>query len=235
MKILVFSDIHGNRYAFDKFILKLNEIKYDKIIFCGDIFGYYYDQLYIIEQLKRIENLIWIKGNHDDYAVKLYKGLLSERDLIENYGHSYQYLKDYFSDFDIEFIDKLPIYKELVLSGKKIGVFHGTPDHCLLGRLYPNSKILEKDSYLHYDIIILGHTHFKMVRYIENTMIINPGSLGQPRDGQGFGYAIIDSKISEVLFYNVDFDKTELYEKINYYDPNLDKLKLVLERKNIKS
>lgn len=74
-----------------------------------------------------------------------------------------------------------------------------------------------------------------MVPYIENTIIINLGSLGKSRNGQGFGYAIIDSKISDVLFYNVDFDKTKSYKKINYYNPNLDKLKLILERKKIKS
>lgn len=234
MRIVVFSDIHGNRYAFDQFIIKLNQMEYDLIIFCGDIFGYYYDQRYIIEKLKKIKNLIWLKGNHDDNAVRVYKGLLSENELIEQYGHSYQNLKKFFNESDINDIETLPVYKELEISGKKVGVFHGTPDDFLMGRLYPDNIIQQKQLYLKYDMVILGHTHFKMVRNLENTMIINPGALGQPRDGKGFGYVVIDFDTSEVWFHNIEFDKKELYKQIDCYDPKLEKLKKILERKDVK-
>ena len=44
VKLLVFSDIHGNTLALESFLKELPSFLYDKIIFLGDIFGYYYDR-----------------------------------------------------------------------------------------------------------------------------------------------------------------------------------------------
>ena len=233
MRMIIFSDIHGNKYAFDKFIEDIKHIDYDYIIFCGDIFGYYYNQEYVIDKLKQIDKLIWLKGNHDDMFVKVCKGLIDEETCISKYGHSYSGLKKKFSAELIEYIDKLPAHFKLNIDNKLIGIFHGTPGAPLDGRLYPNNDIISTDEYDFYDIVILGHTHFKMKRNINNTVIINPGSIGQPRDGKGFGYAVLDINTGEVEFKNIEFNVDELYKEIDLYDPDLSKLKEVLERKEV--
>ncbi len=115
--------------------------------------------------------------------------------------------------------------------GCKIGIFHGTPQDTLEGRLYPRDLIKEPQAYQQYDIVILGHTHCRMERFVGDTLVVNSGSLGQPRDGSGYGYAVIDTSDKTVRFENVTLDTTALYRQIDRYDPELKKLKSVLERR----
>lgn len=231
MKLVVFSDIHGNSFALDAFLTKLKNIEYDYLIFCGDIFGYYYNQAQIIEQFLQLRNLIWVKGNHDEYFVKLFYGGLEVESYIENYGHSYDKLTERFTQKDVQLIESHASKYMLSIDNYKIGIFHGTPENSLEGRLYPNTHIIQKTFYLPFDIVILGHTHCRMNRKVGTTAILNPGSLGQPRDGNGYSFAVIDTKNRIIDFHNVSFDQEMLYAQIDFYDAGLSKLKDVLERR----
>lgn len=230
MCIIAFSDIHGNLYALEAFLEDIKSERYDKLIFCGDIFGYYYEQKKIIEILSQIKNLIWLKGNHDDYFCKLYRGELNENDLIEKYGHSYLDVRSKFTYKDyITLSNKSSSYKS-VYHNVRIAAFHGTFSEPQEGRLYPKDKNID-ERYSEFDIVVLGHTHFRMVQKYRNTLVVNPGSIGQPRDGNGFSYCIINSIKGNVEFRTVDIDVQALYKQIDTYDKNLTKLKSVLERR----
>lgn len=233
MKLLIFSDVHGNRYAWDEFLREIRDIEYDYLIFCGDIFGYYYDQQYIFDYLCRLQHLIWLKGNHDEYFLQAYEGRIKEEELIEKYGHSYDNVRQKYSEEVYVKLRQLPEKVELVLGGYKVGIFHGTPENTLMGRLYPKDLIVHTEFYEKYDIIILGHTHFSMKRFLPGTnkLIINPGSLGQPRDGKGSRYALLNIEAGQVENHTIYYDNKELYKKIDQYDEDLKKLKDVLERK----
>lgn len=233
MKILIFSDIHGNGYALDAFLDQINTNEYEKIIFCGDIFGYYYNQEYVIKCLKKIQNLVWIRGNHDQNFLDIYENRTQEEEYITKYGHSYYSVKEKYSDETFNVINSLPDSSELVLNEKRIGIFHGTPDNPSIGRLYPRDELLKNEKYCKYDYVILGHTHFQMNRKIENTIIINPGSLGQPRDGKGFSYAILDLGTNQLEFQKVEFELNKLFQDIDRNDKCLSKLKNVILRKNV--
>lgn len=69
-----------------------------------------------------------------------------------------------------------------------------------------------------------------MLRYEGDTLIVNSGSLGQPRDGNGFGFAILDTVSRNAEFCNVEIDRKLLYRDIDSFDADLTKLKEVLER-----
>ena len=178
MRLVIFSDLHGNSLALDAFLKKIEKLSYDRLIFCGDIFGYYYNQKTIIRTLSAINGLIWLKGNHDAYFQRIYEG------------------KE-----DAE------------------------------GKLYPDKPVQNPEEYQKYDIVILGHTHCRMERMEGSTWIVNSGSLGQPRDGNGYGFAVMDTALRQVEFQTVEIDQPRLYAQINQYDPHLTKLKEVLERK----
>ena len=96
--------------------------------------------------------------------------------------------------------------------------------------MYPDTAIVNEKKYNDYDIVILGHTHCRMKRNVGDTLVINPGSVGQPRDGLGFSYAEIDTESMDVKFRTFNVDTTGLYKQIDKYDKNLVKLKAVLER-----
>lgn len=231
MKLIVFSDIHGNSYTLDKLIDQIKEIPYDYIVFCGDIFGYYYNQKEIIERLSVMDKLIWLKGNHDGYFLDIYEGRVHDGYYIQQYGHSYADLKKRYSEREAEIICSHKT--EYVLEEKycKTGIFHGTPENSLEGRLYPDNLVSNCTEYQKYDIVILGHTHCRMLRKVGNTLVLNPGSLGQPRDGKGYSYAIVDTLSRHVEFRTLDFNPALLYQQIDAFDYNLIKLKEVLERK----
>lgn len=231
MILVVFSDVHGNIYALEEFISRIKEIHYDYLVFCGDIFGYYYNQKEVIGALCQLDKLIWLKGNHDEYFLRLYQEQDKEIEkYIRNYGHSYENLKQKFSKQEMELIKNHDSQFILETKAAVIGIFHGTPENSLEGRLYPNDSIPNPEVYDSFDIVILGHTHHRMKRQIGHTLILNSGSLGQPRDGSGYGYAILDTETREVTFENIFFDEQPLYSQIDQYDKDLTKLKEILER-----
>ena len=209
MRLLVFSDIHGNIDALKKMYAAVEHLDYDKSVFLGDIFGYYYHQKEVLAVLQKKSDLIWLKGNHDAYAVNVYKGVLGKGELIENYG-------------SVSIADE---------NNRKIGFFHGRPEKELEGRLYPRDPVVNPAEYEKFDIVIQGHTHWRMSRYSKGTWIVNPGSIGQPRDGKGFGFAIVDTRSYEAQFYSVNINLHELFQEAERWDPNLKKLKDVLQRK----
>lgn len=231
MKLVVFSDIHGNSYALNAFLEKIKNISYHYLVFCGDIFGYYYNQKEIIRKLSEMDRLIWLKGNHDAYFLELYQGRANVEYYIEQYGHSYENIKERYGREEAERIGKQESKYILKAKDRRVGIFHGTPEDSLEGRLYPDKPVLNQKEYQKYDIVILGHTHCRMVRWEGNTLVINSGSLGQPRDGNGYGFAIVDTDSLQVEFQTVEIEQALLYEQIEQYDPQLKKLKEVLERR----
>ena len=161
MRLVVFSDLHGNSDALDAFLKRIKQESYGYLVFCGDIFGYYYNQHEIIAKLDQLENLVWLKGNHDAYFLQLFRGEKHEDDFIEKYGHSYSALNRRFTKAECERLEKLKSECVICEQGCKIGIFHGTPQNTLEGRLYPRDLIKEPQIYQQYDIVILeiGRAH----------------------------------------------------------------------------
>lgn len=226
MKIIAFSDIHGNQYAYDKFLKELNKINYDKLVFCGDIFGYYYGQHEIIESFQQFTDFYPVLGNHDQLAIEVADRKRYAGDLFVQYGHSYEMLQEE----DIAYIKSFPICREEKWDGLRIGIMHGMPLDYLNGRLYPKDNLDFPEQYAAYDLVICGHTHFRMTRVTGSTVIINTGSLGQQRDGEGFCYAEITLPQRNVIFHNIQYDLSNLESEILKNDPYNEKLITILHR-----
>ena len=230
MKAVIFSDIHGNQYAFRQFLNALDELEYDALIFCGDIYGYYYGQGKIISGMQTLEPLLAVRGNHDEMAIRLMEQQGEPTsEFLTKYGHSYCMMKK----CDIDYVRRLPEKIELMWDGKRILVVHGIPEDPLWGRIYPSDAIAKPEEYIGYDYVICGHTHFKMFRKEGHTVILNPGSLGQQRDGKGFGYAWIDFETGAYRFLNIQFDISELEKEIDRFDYGNLRLKEILHRGSI--
>jgi putative phosphoesterase len=212
----VFSDIHGNIDAMSYMISK--EISnVDRFIFLGDIFGYFYDQKKIISRLRQLHHIYLIKGNHDkNYIECLNDGLLKEK-LVEEYGDSYNYNA---SLDEIDYINKMSDYLEFAIDGKKLVFFHGGPKDFLEQRIYPDSEMRLCGYEDKYDYIFTGHTHYRMAKKCGRAKVINPGSLGQPRDDINFSYCILDTITDELVFKsaNVNMDKLLLQVKERDWD-----------------
>lgn len=210
MRICLFSDVHGNMDALRK-MLDAESGQTDLFIFAGDIFGYFYDQKDVIDTIMSMDNLIAVQGNHES-------NYLSGRDnekMLEEYGSSYRME---ISDAQREYLQKLPEHLEVSICDKLFGVFHGGPDDYLEQRIYPDTLIGNQSVYSRYEFLVSGHTHYQFIKKIGTTTIINPGSLGQPRDGKGFSYCILNPENNECQFKSVNIDMQKLLSQVREID-----------------
>jgi len=93
--------------------------------------------------------------------------------------------------------------------------------------LYPDTFFSVKDFKLRYDIkwLILGNTHIQMEKKIDGLNIINPGSVGQARDGSGLAqWAILDTTSEKVEFQNTSYEKNTLIANIKRISPSFPQL-----------
>ncbi|MDO8132003.1 MAG: metallophosphoesterase family protein, partial [Candidatus Brocadiales bacterium] len=68
------------------------------------------------------------------------------------------------------------------------------------------------------DVVFIGHTHLPMIREVDGIKIINPGSVGQPRDGIPMvSYAVWEDGKVEIkrVAYNIDAAVKGLQEKVS--------------------
>lgn len=219
MKLCVFSDVHGNVVPLQR-MLSIERGNVDQFFFLGDIFGYFHEQSSIIDTLMNLENIHSIKGNHEkNYLLSLHENSYKKL-MVEKYGVSYELM---ISERQLAYIQRLPECSEFILDGLKIGFFHGGPDDFLEQRVYPDT-VLSEESCGKYDYIFLGHTHYRLNKQVGRTCVVNPGSLGQPRDGKGFSYCIFDTQKRKFEFKQIELDmeivlngvKAKEHESNNY-------------------
>ena len=230
MKIVFFSDVHGNQYAFARFLQEMQEHPADRVVFLGDIFGYYYGQRPILERLRR-SGFVCLMGNHDKMYLDMLDGHRSAAELCQRYGSSYERNLTEIPAEDRAFLRGLPREWHTSCDGIEIAAFHASPADPLEGRIYPDTPIDDPLPYARYDYVILGHTHHKMVRKVGHTVVIDPGSLGQQRDGKGCSYLVLDTVARTYAFQIVEYDLDPLLREIEMWDPDKPFLSEVLTRK----
>ncbi len=228
MKVCLFSDIHGNGFAFKAALPLMLSEKADLYIFLGDLCGYYFDQKEILSGLLMLPNLISVKGNHDQMALDISNGDDKLRTTcFEKYGDSLdrilmdenQSVMTWISQNPATYIDSTGMFY----------CCHGSPKSPLSDYVYPDSDIkffLDEDQ----DIFFLGHTHYPMKRTIGNKLIVNPGSIGQPRKGGWPTYAVIDILSREVVFRDVVYDKKKFINNLKKKEVGCPYIVNVLQR-----
>ncbi len=238
MRLCFFSDIHGNGYAFDAFLKEMEEKKPERIIFGGDFAGYYYDGDRIISQMREM-GIFCILGNHDKMFLELLDKKRTLEQLVPRYGNSYIRLSGGIGKENEAFLRELPEYLEMEADGLKLGFFHGSPRDFLHDRIYPDTEITGKEElapFQKYDYVFCGHTHHKLVKRLGKTVLINPGSAGQQRDGKGASYVLFDTVKEQWEICSFSYDRESLAADIERFDgedkERSRRLKEVLFRKS---
>lgn len=214
MKICFFSDIHGNILAFKAFLQQTRMQKIDKWIFGGDVLGYYYHADEILDCLRK-ENIQCLLGNHDKMFLEVVNGIKKEKELVEKYGDSYKNIVSKIKKENVAFLKTLSSAYVKTIDNCKMGFFHGGPGNPVNQRIYPDTVLEELKELQEYDFVFVGHTHHKMMRNVGRCTVVNPGSLGQQRDGRGCSYIIFDTESRQVEYYTVEYNRELLVEEIN--------------------
>lgn len=213
MQIGLISDVHANVVALETVLDDAPAV--DQWIHAGDIVGYGPWPSETIE-LFRDRDIISIQGNHDRGAYgdfhENFDGL--PRDLIE-------WTTEQLSEEELAFLKRLPV--ELTYDEGRVHVAHGAPDA-------PNTYTYpdEMDASLIGEeiVLVLGHTHCQALEEFDEGTIVNPGSVGQPRDKDWrAAYALLNLDTYQVELHRVEYpyeDVQEEMRKLEFPDRLID-------------
>ncbi|MHB8577849.1 MAG: metallophosphoesterase family protein [Dehalococcoidia bacterium] len=186
MKVGIVSDIHCNIAGLDRALAEMGDV--DELICAGDAIYQFRFSNEVIARLRERGARI-VLGNHEE----TFLGRDGER------ARQAPWIQ---ADL-LTFISQQPYSLTATFGGRRLLVTHGSPFDPFNEYVYPHSPTLRRFGELDADIVILGHTHFQMAERVGKTLVINPGSAGEPRDTRNdyrLSFAVLDTDSEEVRF-----------------------------------
>ena len=178
MRILVISDIHGNRAALEA----VAATPHDAVICLGDIVGYGPDPAACTHWVRQHSG--WtVQGNHDraigeDVPPRCRPDFAWLAEAVTPWTRAQLALED------LAYLRGLPRWTVHVLDGVRLACVHARPSDPLYGYLPPDREVWARElESVVADLVLVGHTHLPLDFRIGRQRLINPGSVGQPKDG----------------------------------------------------
>ena len=228
MTLGVIADVHGNAPALQAVLAALRG-RADQVLFLGDLAGYYpfVNQCADLWDGNRIEG---VRGNHDQVLLDhLDTGRAPGEDYRARYGSAIERCARILSPQARSLIESWPVQKRLLLASVSIAMCHGAPWGPLQGRVYPDFCDWERFDGCNENVVLLGHTHYPLAKRWKGKWIVNPGSVGQPRDGRGGAcYAVLDLGRDQVYLERASYDASAVIADALLHDGALPYLVEVL-------
>jgi putative phosphoesterase len=200
MRLGLISDVHGNLAALEAVLAALDDAGADAIAFNGDAVSYYPAVNETLDLLRARAR--WaISGNHDAYLLGRLR-MPARIVPIANPGHFARII----SAENRAWLAGLPDGLDLCLEGARVLLRHGSP-WSIEEYIQPDHTRFERFATLDADVVVLGHTHRPLVHDAGPVRVVNPGSVGQPRDGDPrAAAAVVDLPSREVRHLRVAYD-----------------------------
>lgn len=234
MKIGVLSDIHGNEVALKAVLEEVAQAKIDELFVLGDFVGYYYNPHDVLAQLANFK-MTMIRGNHETMMEVSQHDDKTKEKVHAKYGSGVAHALTKLSPEQVAQLLHLPETAKVTVDGVTFLLCHGSPwDNNEY--IYPDAseEVLRRCAAESADFVLLGHTHYPFVYAHGGTVVLNPGSVGQPRDiGNLASWAIIDTTNKSVVHRRTAFDTAPVREQAGRTDPHVPYLVDVLTRKKI--
>lgn len=231
MRLGLIADIHGNSPALEV-VLPALFTEVEHVLFLGDLCGYYpfVEECVALWDTDRITG---IRGNHDQVLLDcVHQRTAPGAAYQARYGSALERSLQQLSSSSLALLESLPVTRTLTLGGSTLALYHGTPWDPLEGRLYPDSTEWDRVAQVPADIILLGQTHYPFIKWHQGQLIVNPGSVGQPRDRGGEAcFAVLDVPSGRVEQRRVPFSPVRLLQDARQHDPELSYLVEVLTRR----
>jgi len=187
VRYLILSDMHANWDAFEVVLRRARRKRFDAVLVLGDLVGYGAAPNQVVEAVRRLApRLVAVRGNHDKVAAGLDPGTNFNQTALA----AAQWTAERLTGVNLRYVRELPEGPLAVADG--LAICHGSP--------------LDEDTYVFSDstpVTFFGHTHIPSVFSLEGRRLgvtalrgasgtlvldregrylINPGSIGQPRD-----------------------------------------------------
>ncbi|MFC1915433.1 metallophosphoesterase family protein [Chloroflexota bacterium] len=218
MRFAIIADVHANLAAFTAVLEDIEQRGGVEEVWClGDIVGYGPDPHQCLELLRQY-NHVCVAGNHDWGAT----GKIDPSDFNPDAAAACRWTAQQLSPEDIEYLEGLP----LVIDKDNFTLVHGSPREPVWEYLISTSLAKVNFNFFQSQYCLVGHSHMPLIfrdedgacsfgRFAPNVglalgksrLIINPGGVGQPRDGDPrASYAIYDSESRLVRLYRIPYD-----------------------------
>lgn len=229
MKYLILSDIHANREALSAVLARVRRKRWDKAVFLGDLVGYGANPNQTVDMVRALKPLQAIRGNHDKVCSGIEDGEMFNRVALQ----AAQWTRLRLTASNIKWLYSLPEGPAIVDGA--FAIAHGTPideDAYIFGEI----EALNVFRQTAFPLCFFGHSHFPVVFGLSPDAIhtvlttsptfrirlepgmrylVNPGSIGQPRDGSPLAsFAMYDSDAKTVTIYRVPYQVEKTQKKI---------------------
>lgn len=231
-KIAIMSDIHGNSIALAAVLAQIKKQNIHKLIILGDFIGYYHQPNVVVDLLAGADlEIIAVCGNHEQMLAEAMQNKEVWPKINCKYGHGLWLAKERLPQENLNRLLSLPPVRKIRIGNKDTIVSHGVPFNNE-GYFYPDSQIEKIDlSILKADILMMGHTHYPLVGFVQNTLVINPGSVGQSRRYGGVAeWAVFYIDTGMVVPQYTPYDVRLVIEDCYEYDKEVPYLVEVLQR-----
>jgi putative phosphoesterase len=194
MRVGIISDVHANRVALEAVLEDMPDV--DELVCAGDIVGYNPHPTACVAAV-RDRGVPTVMGNHDRMVVtgRNFRGNHMARAGVEH-------ARTELDDDAIEWLSGLP--DERILFERRLKVVHGHPDD---PDRYTYPAEFSPGMLGDEDVLVMGHTHVQHAAQYGEGIVLNPGSVGQPRDGDArAAYAVLDLDALAVEERRVAYD-----------------------------
>jgi predicted phosphodiesterase len=169
--LAIIADVHGNFPALQAILGRIDQLGCQRIVSLGDVAGYYAQPNECMETLQA-RSVLNLMGNHDHYLVT---GQPCPRSQSANNCLDYQ--RKIVNSDNLRWLAGSPFLHRL----DEISMVHGGWNDPLDEYLTDPQESYFRD--LPGEIFLSAHTHVPMIRQFGDKIYANPGSVGQPRDG----------------------------------------------------
>jgi diadenosine tetraphosphatase ApaH/serine/threonine PP2A family protein phosphatase len=230
MRYLVLTDIHANLEALDACLVDARARGFDRTLVLGDLVGYGADPNAVIERVERLNPFAIVRGNHDKVAC----GIEAADGFNTIARSAARWTLDTLTDDHRAWLAALP--RGPIRVDDLVEICHGSPfdeDAYIFDEL-DAARALKASVR---PLCLFGHTHYPAVFELTNDgldstgpsdadestvplaegskYLINPGSVGQPRDGDPrAAYGIVDQAARWVELFRVNYAVNDARSKI---------------------
>jgi putative phosphoesterase len=192
--IAIISDIHGNNIALKEVLSAIDDLGIKNIYCLGDVVGYYSQVNECCEELRK-RDIKCVLGNHDWYMIS---NTFCKRSKSANDCLNYQ--KGIITKENLEWLSSFPVHIKL----DDLFIVHGGWENPIDEYLDPSDNYFDSMSN---KFFASGHTHKQSMKEFGDKTYCNPGSVGQPRDGNNkAAFATFNGKEFELhrVGYNIE-------------------------------
>ncbi|HEX6985888.1 MAG TPA: metallophosphoesterase family protein [Planctomycetaceae bacterium] len=205
MRVLVLGDIHSNWAALSA-VAAAEPGPFDACLVTGDLVDYGSDPIPCMRWVRQHATAV-VRGNHD-HAVAQRVAARAGSGFKSIAAATRPLHWQVLGREEMKFLARLPVTCRLTVGDRTFFLVHATPRD-------PMDEYLNEDrnawaarlEFVEADYVLVGHTHVPYVLDLGKTVVLNPGSVGQPRDGDPrAAYAVIEDGRVELRRVEYDVD-----------------------------